>query len=94
MQRTLKEEAKEYQPSQIKNIAELENVSTDLNIHEDNEAEFPYKYIIVEGEKYKVPISVIASLKDLLEENADLKKFKVKRTGEGLKTKYTVIPLS
>ena len=94
MQRTLKEEAKEYTPSQIKNISELDSVSTDLMIHEDNEAEFPYKFIMIDGEKYKVPTSVIASLKSILEENPELKKFKVKRTGEGLKTKYTVIPLA
>ncbi len=61
---------------------------------EDAEAEFPFKYIEIEGEKYKVPISVLMNLKVILEENPNLKKFKVKKTGEGMDTKYTVIPLS
>lgn len=78
----------------IKNIAELNSVSTDLEVKEDVEAEFPYKYIEVDGEKYKVPSSVLGSLKAILEENPKLAKFKVKKTGEGMETRYTVIPLS
>lgn len=88
------EEAKAYQPKQVNNISELPSVSVDLNVKEDKEAEFPYKYVEVEGERYKLPSSVLGSLKAILEENPNLKKFKVKRAGEGMNTKYTVIPLS
>ena len=91
----LKEAAQNYEPQKIKNIADLPSVSLlDLELQEDNEAEYPYSYVMVEGERYKVPVSVIASLKDILEESPNLKKFKVKKTGEAMKTKYTVIPLN
>ena len=49
----------------------------------------------VNGEEYRVPGVVIAQVKDILEENKNMKSFKVKRTGEGKTgTRYTVIPLS
>jgi len=90
----LKEKAKEYEPKQVHNIAELESISTDSEVKSDEEAEFPYDYIEINNERYKVPTSVIASLKAILEENPSLKKFKVKKSGEGMNTKYTVIPLA
>jgi len=91
----LKDEAKDYEPkATIKNISELPSVETDVAVLEDVEAEYPYKYIEINGERYKVPKSVLASLKAILEENKDLKKFKVKKSGEGMDTRYTVIPLS
>lgn len=92
---SLSEEAKNFESkAKVNNIADLQSVSTDLQVKEDIEAEFPYKYVIVEGLKYKVPSSVLTSLKAILEENKDLKKFKVKKTGEGMETRYTVIPLA
>jgi hypothetical protein len=96
---TIKDEAKAYQPQQTKNIADLSQISVDFEIKEaealDNEGKpFKYKYVEVNGEKYRVPGSVIGQIKDLLEENKNLKVFKVKKTGEGLKTRYTVVPLS
>ena len=89
----LKETAQAYEPKQIKNIAELEFVSVDEEIFKEEEADFPYSYILREEKRYKVPVSVISSLKELLEDSSDLKKFKVKKTGEGMKTSYTVIPI-
>jgi hypothetical protein len=94
MQRTLKEEAMGYEPKQIKNISELDSVPTELEIFEELNAEYPYKYIVVDNEKYKVPLSVLFSLKAIFDENPNLKTFKVKKTGDGMNTKYTVIPLS
>lgn len=92
---SLSEEAKNFESkAKINNIADLQSVSTDLEVKEEVEAEFPYKYVVVEGSKYKVPTSVLASLRAILEENKDLKKFKVKKTGEGMETRYTVIPLA
>ena len=88
------EEAKAYEPKQIKNIADLDSVSVDLDVLNETEVEFPYKYIVVGGERYKVPISVLGSLKVILGENANLKTFKVKKTGTGLGTEYTTIPLA
>jgi len=90
----LNQEAKDYEPKQIKTIADLNEVSVDLDVQQEAEAEFPYKYVEVEGERYKVPYSVLAALKEILADNPTLKRFKVKKSGEGMKTKYTVIPLS
>lgn len=91
----IKDEAKEYtSTAKVRNISELSSVEADMAVFEDNEAEFPYKYIEVSGERYKLPVSVLASLKAILEENPLLKKFKVKKSGEGMETRYTVIPLA
>src|SRR3990167_596867 len=96
---TLKQEAMDYKPMQTKNIAELEIVNTDLDlkeeegINDDTQKPFSYKYVEINGEKYRVPVSVIKSLQAILKENPKLTKFKVKKQGEGLKTSYTVIPL-
>ena len=92
---TIKDEAKGYEPkAKVKNISELPAVETNIAVFEDTDAEFPYKYVEVNGERYKMPLSVLGSLKAILEENKDLKKFKVKKSGEGMETRYTVIPLA
>lgn len=94
----IKEEAQAYEPPQTKNISELEIVSTDAEIvkrdftKEDGSA-FTVSVIIIDGEDYRIPNSVLKSLKVILEDNPDLKNFKVKKSGEGLKTEYTTIPI-
>lgn len=91
----IKDNAMAYESkAKIKNISELNVVDISLAMFEDTEAEYPYAYIEVNGERYKIPPSVLANLKAILEENPNLKKFKVKKSGEGMDTKYTVIPLS
>lgn len=98
---TIKEQAQGFEPkASVKNIADLPEVSTEVEmfdetgINTESGKEFSYKYIDVNGDKYRVPTKVIGDLKVILEENPNLKKFKVKKTGAGLETKYTVIPLS
>jgi hypothetical protein len=99
-QKTLKEEAMESeQISKSKNITELPQVSTALFVDEEtftnNEnKEVTIKVVKVGKERYRVPQSVLNSLKVILEDNPELKNFKVKKTGEGMDTRYTVIPLS
>lgn len=98
-QKTLKDTALAYESKSVGNIADLPTVSTDLNI-EDREGvnekgdTFKYQVIIVEKEEYRVPVSVLKSLKVILSDNANLKTFKVKKAGQGMETTYTVIPLS
>jgi hypothetical protein len=93
--KTIKDEAQGYEPkAKVRNISELPSAETNMVVFTDEEAEFPYSYIEIENERYKIPVSVLASLKAILEENPELKKFKVKRTGEGMETRYTVIPLA
>lgn len=96
---TLKDTAKGYVPKQTKNIADLPSVSIEAEIKDgeaiDNEGKpFQYKYIEKDSEAFRVPGAVIGQIKDLLEANPNLKSFRVKRTGEGLKTRYTTIPLN
>jgi len=101
----INEYAKGYEPiATTKNIADLSEVSTDLEI-EDDEFEFTdkvtkqiktikQKVVVVNGESYRVPVSVIQQLKVILEDNPNLKKFKVKRSGSTKDdTRYQVIPL-
>jgi len=94
---TIKDEAKAYEPPQTKNISDLDKVPTDIEIEEreftkEDGTTFKIKVIVVDDEEYRVPTSVLKSLKVILEDKPDLKFFKVKKTGEGLKTEYTVIP--
>ncbi len=93
----LSEEAKAYVPPTTKNISELEAVSIDVEMHQktagEGENSFTYKYIEVDGEEYRIGASVLKQLKAHLEEKPDIKRFKVSKTGEGMKTTYTVIPL-
>jgi len=95
--------AKTYVSSSTKNISELKEVSVEMDL-QDDKFEFTdkegnikiveQKVIEVDGEKYRVPISVIQQLQVMIEDNPNLKKFKVKKTGEGKdNTRYTVIPL-
>jgi hypothetical protein len=101
----LNEFAKDYEPvATTKNIADLPEVSVDLEL-EDDTFEFTdkitgkpktvtQKVIIIEGEKYRVPVSVIQQLKVILEDNPNLKKFKVKKSGTTKDdTRYQCIPL-
>jgi hypothetical protein len=95
---TLKEAALEYETPQTKNIAELEVVSTAIPItekvfKEGTDEEFRFNVISINNEEYRVPNSVLNSLKMILDENSKLEHFKVKKEGTGLQTKYTVIPL-
>lgn len=95
---TIKEEAMAYEPPTTKNISELDKVPVDLEVYEgtgmdsDNK-EFKYKYIIVDGQQYKMPNVVLGNLKTIIENNPKTEYFKVYRKGEGLKTRYTVLPV-
>lgn len=55
---TLRDAAIGYVPKQIKTVADLPQVPVDAEILDNSEAEFPYKFIVVKDEEYKVPDSV------------------------------------
>jgi len=100
---TITDFAKAYEPSaKTRNISELKEVSTALELVDDEfiadkgketEKVVKQKVIKIDGEKYRVPFTVIADLKAILEKNPNLAKFSVSKKGSGLQTKYTVIPL-
>jgi hypothetical protein len=95
---SLKSEAQEYAPTTIKNIAELNSVDISNAVITEERMDktgkpYTIRYITVNNEDYRVPISVISALKELLAEKPNLKSFKVRKTGKDLNTQYTVIPL-
>lgn len=97
---TLKDTAKAYEPPQTKNIADLEMVSVDVEIKEETFSkqetgeEFTVKVIEVDGEKYRVPNSVLKQMKAILEKLPETKFVSVSKTGTGIKnTTYQVIPM-
>ena len=96
---TIKDSAIAYEAdSKTKNIVELPKVSTALEIttkklKNAKGEEFILNYIVVDKEQYRVPDSVLKSLKMILEDNPNLKEFRVKKQGTGMETSYTVIPL-
>lgn len=96
---TLKDEAEKYESKQTKNIADLDKVLTDLEVYigsgtDDKGKQFEYRYIKLNDMEYRVPVTVLKDLKVILKENPNLTYFKVKKTGSGFDTNYTVIPLS
>lgn len=95
---TLKETAKAFTPKKTRNIAELEVVNLDCNIEErsgvNNEGkEFTYNVALIKGEEYRVPESVLNSIKTIMEAKPTLKTVRVIKKGQGMNTEYTVIPL-
>lgn len=94
---TFKEEAKAYTPQQTKNVADLDKVSTGAEIKEHiakqgTPDEFKYKYIEVDGERYRVPGVAIGDLKAILEKMPNLEYVTVLRQGTGTATRYQVLP--
>ena len=97
--RSLKEEAQDHEPCLLKNVAELKVFDINIPSHTfkgtDSDGEpFSYKYIQdKDGVKYRVAGVVLGQIKDFLEVNPNQTLFSVKKTGEGLKTRYTTIPV-
>lgn len=94
----LRDSAKAYQPKTTRNIAELEAVSLDVPIQErkgkNNEnVEYSYHVAIIGDEEFRVPSSVLADIKTLVQVKPTLKTIKVVKKGSGMNTEYTVIPL-
>ena len=99
---TLGEYAKEHiQTTATKNIAELPEVLVGMEIVEDS-FEFEkdgetktvnQQVVVIDNVKYRVPTSVINQLQIHLDDNPTMKKFKVRSSGSGMDTRYTIIPL-
>ena len=93
------EEATNYVPAKTKNIADLEVVSVKQELFtrvkkEGTPDQFEYDCIVIEGEDYRVPKSVLKQLKTIKEEKPNMTVFKVKKDGTTVNdTVYTVVPL-
>ncbi len=95
----LRDEAMGYEPKKAKNIADLDNINLDdfevedRTFEKEGEESFSFKVIVVNGEDYRIPASVLKSLKAILQVKPDMKTFQVTKEGEGMNTSYQVIPL-
>jgi len=95
---TIREEANSYETKKTKNISELKQVNVNVNIEdrtftkEDGE-EFTIKIATIDEQEYRVPVSVLKSLKVLIAEKPGMTLFKVVKSGSGMDTEYNVIPL-
>lgn len=95
---TFREQAQAYEPPQTKNIADLKVVPIDVPMTErtfkqGTPDEFTAKIITIDGEDYRVPGSVLYDIKAIIEEDPKVEFVKVKKSGLGQQTRYTVIPL-
>jgi hypothetical protein len=95
---TLRDSAKAYEPMKTKNIADLEAVSLDAPFEErtgkDKEGkDYSFSVVVVLGQEYRVPDSVLKDIKAIMEAKPSLKTIKVIKKGQGMNTQYTVIPL-
>jgi hypothetical protein len=95
---TIAEASKNYEMGKMANITELQRISTSVQVgektfKEGTAEEFRVLTVTVDGKLYRLPSSVLANLKVLLEERPTLKTFKVRADGSGMNTRYTVIPL-
>jgi len=97
--KTIGEHAKEYEPTRMKTIADVEVVSIKQIFHKDEPREtqdkevYKVSYIVVDGEEYRVPNSVLEQLQTMMLEKPNMTTFKVSKKGEGKGTKYTLVPL-
>ena len=95
---SIREEAEAYEPLETKNITELDTINTEIEISkktfkEGTPDEFSINVFTVDDEEYRMPDSVLKQLKEQIAEKSDMTEFKVTKTGTGLSTSYTVIPL-
>lgn len=92
---TFGEEAQGYEAKQRLNIADLEMVSISLPLetktgtNKDGE-EYTYKAYVDGNIEYYVPYVVLGQVQEILKLKPTATKFKVKKTGTGLATKYKV----
>ena len=94
---TIKETAQAYEPPQTLNIADLEKIPIELELKDgtgkDKEGkEFKYKYAVVDGKQYRVAGSILGGIKAILQKMPDLKFVQVIKQGQGMNTRYQVIP--
>lgn len=96
---SLKEEALRYEPPQTLNIADLDKIPIDIELKDgegkDSDGEvFKYKYAVIDGKQYRVAGSIIGGIKALLGKLPNLKYVSVIKQGQGMNTRYQVIPIN
>ena len=94
---TLREEAQAYQPRLTLNIADLEKIPIDIELKDGSGKdakgeEFTYKYAVIDGKEYRVAGSIMGGIKLLLSKIPRLQHVTVLKQGEGMNTRYQVLP--
>ena len=95
---TLRETAQHYEPPQTLNIADLEKIPIDIELNDgkgkDAEGEeFNYKFAVIDGKQYRVAGSIIGGIKAILQKMPNCKFVSVIKQGQGMNTRYQVIPI-
>jgi len=102
MANTIKAAAENYESKKTANIADLENFDVSETMEEregtDNDGKkFEYNVLVRDGKEYRIPNTVLESIKGILKANAKHDKkvnvFSVEKTGEGMNTKYQVVTI-
>ena len=95
-QKTLKQEAQEYEPPLTLNVADLEIVPIgtvyikEKESKDKDEKPFSYKFFELAGKEYRVPNSVLEKIQEMLRLRPNMKYIKVTKSGSGLATRYKV----
>lgn len=92
---TLKEEALAYEPPLTLNIADLDEVPVDLQVHKTTKKnskgeEYSYKYAEFNDKEYRIPNSVLEEIQKILKLKPEVMKVNVTKSGDGLGTRYKV----
>ena len=104
-QLTLKDLAMQEKPRTFKKIEDFEAINVNNEISErvcvtKEGKEFKIKEISLynddtdEIDRVRIPQTVIWGLQALLKHDPDLEYFKVIKTGQGMNTRYTVLPVN
>ena len=95
---TLRETAKEYVSPTTETIDKLDSFNIDIEVElveylDGSGKPFTVYETIIDEVKYRVPKTIIKQIQDYLHEKPDIKLVKVKKTGEGINSSYTLIVL-
>lgn len=94
---TLKEEAIAYEAPQTLNIADLDKIPIDIELKDGKGTKkdgttFTYKFAEIEGKEYRVAGTIIGGIQAILQKLPNTKYVSVIKQGEGMNTRYQVIP--
>lgn len=94
---SIKEEAQAYEPPLTLNIADLEKIPVSMEVKKgfgkdkDGEA-FEYRFVEHNGKQYRIAGSILGGIKVLIEKMPALEFVQVIKQGQGMNTRYQVIP--
>ncbi len=94
----IKETARAFVPKITKNVADMLVLDLELPIEhrtalDKENKQFEYDVVVKDGEDYRIPSSVLNSIKTILEAKPTQKTVRVVKKGSGMNTEYTVVQL-